>query len=293
MMNENDTMAKDDMVKDDTEKKESLSILEGTVVAISEDEVLFVAQLNLCEALLERTAEDWFASEQMPYMYRLTGIGSDISVGSEIRISFAVATRSIPPLVPVVDDEIIENLIPKDIFSVLEGTVVAVLEDEVLFVAQLNLSEALLERTAEDWFASDELSDLYRLTNIGSDISVGSEIRISFAIMTLSIPPLVPVINYEIIENDIAVNEAGLRVLEGTVIAILGEEFLFVKQLNLCEALLKRTLDEWFKSDESTDLYRLTNNGSDLSVGSEIRISFAIATMSIPPLIPSWDYEII
>ena len=193
-----------------------------------------------------------------------------------------------------------EAMMGKNDLTVLEGTIVAILEDEFLFVAQLNLSKELLEKKSDDeWFASDQVSKLYRLTGIGSDINVigvGTEIRISFAITTMSIPPLVPVVDYEIIMKDEEeVNETGLdlSVLEGTVVAILEDEFLFVAQLNLSEELLERTADEWFKSDQMADLYRLTNNGSDISVGAEIRISFAITTMSIPPLVPAWDYEII
>ena len=192
-----------------------------------------------------------------------------------------------------------DAMMEKKELTVLEGTIIAILEDEFLFVAQLNLSKELLEKTSDEWLASDRMSELYRLTGIGSDInviSVGTEIRISFAITTMSIPPLVPVVDYEIITKDEeVVNETNLdlSVLEGTIVAISKDEFLFVAQLNLSEEMLKRTPDEWFKSDQMSELYRLTNNGSDISVGTEIRISFAITTMSIPPLVPQWNYEII
>jgi len=93
-----------------------------------------------------------------------------------------------------------DDIMMEDIYlNTLEGTVVAILEDEVLFVAQLNLSEDKLERTSDEWLASDQMSDIYRLVDIGSDVSVGTEIRISYAITTMSIPPLVPVVDYEII----------------------------------------------------------------------------------------------
>ena len=89
-------------------------------------------------------------------------------------------------------------------------------------------------------------------------------------------------------ENDLNVLE-----VEGTVVAILDGELLFVGQLNLSQEQLERTADEWFDSDDQPYLYRLTDNGSDISVGTEIRISFAVTTMSIPPLVPEWEYEII
>ena len=92
-------------------------------------------------------------------------------------------------------------------------------------------------------------------------------------------------------ENNGYDNENAERVLEGTVVAILDDELLFVAQLNLSEEMLDRTAEEWFESDEISDVYRLVANGSDIRVGTEIRISFAITTMSIPPLVPDWDYE--
>ena len=64
---------------------------------------------------------------------------------------------------------------------------------------QLNLSGEDLERTFDDWL-TDSLSDIYRLTGIESYVSVGTELRISIAITTKSLPPLAPVVNYEIIK---------------------------------------------------------------------------------------------
>ena len=89
----------------------------------------------------------------------------------------------------------------EDYMRFSEGTVVAILEDEILFVTQLDLSDELLARTDDEWFESDEMSDIYRLTGIESDLDVGTELRISYAITTMSIPPLIPVVDYEIIEN--------------------------------------------------------------------------------------------
>ena len=89
----------------------------------------------------------------------------------------------------------------EDLPIVLEGTVVDISEDEVLFVARLNLSEEALERTFDEWLASDELIDLYRLNGIGSDVTIGTEIRISISITTRSLPPLAPVLSYEIINQ--------------------------------------------------------------------------------------------
>ena len=97
----------------------------------------------------------------------------------------------------------------------------------------------------------------------------------------------------EIVDEDGDDNEDDLRVLEGTIVATLEGELLFVTQLSLSEEMLERTAEEWFESDEMGDIYRLTDNGSDISIGTEIRISFAITTMSIPPLVPEWDYEVI
>ena len=183
----------------------------------------------------------------------------------------------------------------EDDFRVLEGTIVAILEeDEFLFVNQLNLSEELLERTPEEWFESDQVSDLYRLTDTEGDISVGTELQITFAITTMSIPPLVPDWDYEIMEDDMILNDDDLVVLEGTVVAVLEEdELLFVGQLNLSEELLEKTPEEWFEGEHVSDLYRLSDTESDISVGTEIRITFAITTMSIPPFVPDWDYEIL
>jgi len=103
------------------------------------------------------------------------------------------------------DDEVIENdevreddlAIDEEFLREMEGTVVAILEDEgeVLFVEELNLSVEELSQTAEEWLTSD----IYRLTGIGSDVSIGTEIRISFAITTMSIPPLAPVESYEVL----------------------------------------------------------------------------------------------
>ena len=279
--------------------KKSPMMMEGTIIAILEDEFLFIPQINISEELLKRTADEWFKSDQMLDLYRLTNIKSDVKVGTEIRILFVIMTMSIPPLVPVMHYKILEDVAGGDELDlrVLEGTIVAVLEDEFLFVPQLNLSEELLKRTADEWFASDQMSNLYRLTGVGSDVNiigVGTEIRISFAITTASIPPLVPVVDYELIMvDDAAMNELDLCVLEGTVIAVLEDEFLFVPQLNLSKELLKRTADEWFKSDQMLDIHRLTNIKSDISVGCEIRIFFAIMTRSIPPLVPVVRYETI
>ena len=182
-----------------TEIKDIPRVLEGTVVAILEDEVLFVAQLNLPADMLKRTSEEWFASDQLSDVYRLSGIETDLAVGTEIRISFAITTMSIPPLAPVLKYEILEKV--ADSPRVLEGTVVAILEDEVLFLAQLNLPAEMLKRTSEEWFSSEQISDVYRLSGIETDVAVGTEIRISFAITTMSIPPLAPVLKYEILDK--------------------------------------------------------------------------------------------
>ena len=87
----------------------------------------------------------------------------------------------------------------EDFSIILEGTVVEVSADEVLFVAQLNLPTEMLERTFDDWLMSDQLNDVYRLSGVGNDVTVGTEIRIWIAITTRSIPPLAPVLSYEII----------------------------------------------------------------------------------------------
>ena len=91
-----------------------------------------------------------------------------------------------------IEDEI---KMDENISRVMEGTIIAILEDEVLFVNRLNLSEDEKAKAAEDWFESD----IYRLTGIESDVRLGSEIRIQIGITTMSIPPLAPVVDYEII----------------------------------------------------------------------------------------------
>ena len=90
-----------------------------------------------------------------------------------------------------------ENETIGGIDRILEGTVVAILEDELLFVDQLNLSKEALEKTAEEWFLN---SNVYRLTGIEAEVEVGTEIRISIGITTKSIPPLAPVVDYEILD---------------------------------------------------------------------------------------------
>jgi len=95
--------------------------------------------------------------------------------------------------VPLTEAESEDNGRPD---RILEGTVVALLEDEILFVEQLNLSEEELRKTADEWFTND---NVYRLVGIETDVEVGTEIRISIAITTMSLPPLAPVISYEII----------------------------------------------------------------------------------------------
>jgi len=190
-----------------------------------------------------------------------------------------------------------DAMMNEDNLRVLEGTIVEVLEDEVLFVAKLNLSEVALRKTFDDWLASDYQSDVYRLAGIESDVGVGAEIRISFGITTMSIPPLAPVVDYEVItpamEEDIAIGNDHLRTLEGTVVAILNDEIIFVNQINISKEALKKTAEEWFTSEHMSDIYRLTGIESDVSVGTELRISFAITTMSIPPLAPIEAYEVI
>lgn len=183
------------MMKDD-----HLRVMEGTVVAALEDEILFVKQLNLPKEALEKTADEWLASDYMTDIYRLTGIGSDVNVGCEIRISFAIATASIPPLAPVLKYKIITPVAEVDHLRTLEGTVVAVLEDEILFVKRLNLPKEALEKTADEWLASDYISDIYRLTGITSAVDVGTKMQVSFAISTMSIPPLAPVVEYEVVD---------------------------------------------------------------------------------------------
>jgi len=279
-----------------------LRTMEGTIVAVSEEELLFVKQLNLSKEALKKTAEEWLASDYMMDIYRLVGIESDVSIGTEIRVSFAIATASIPPLAPIVEYEVITPVEADEInienhLRTLEGTVIAISEEEILFVKQLNLSKEALSKTVKEWFASDHMIDIYRLVGIESDVSIGTEIRISFAITTMSIPPLAPVVKYEIIapveEKDAITNEEHLRVLEGTIVEILEDEVLFVAQLNLSKAELSKTFDEWLASDRQSDVYRLTGIESDVSIGTQLRISFAITTMSIPPLAPVVSYEII
>jgi len=92
-----------------------------------------------------------------------------------------------------------EPSIGGDILQILAGTVVEISEEEVLFVAQLDLSAETFGRTFEEWLASDQLNKVYRLVGIGDDVAVGTEIQISIAIMTKSLPPLAPVVSYEII----------------------------------------------------------------------------------------------
>ena len=188
------------MEEDAMVSEEHLRVLEGTVVEILEDEVLFVARLNLSEETLSKTFDDWLVSEYQSDVYRLTGIGSDVSIGTEIRISFAIATASIPPLAPVLKYKIIAPLAEEDHFRILEGTVVAVLEDEILFVKKLNLDKELLEKTADEWLASDHISAIYRLTGITRAVNVGTKMRVSFVVNTMSIPPLAPVVEYEVID---------------------------------------------------------------------------------------------
>jgi len=182
-------------------KEDHLRVMEGTVVAVLEDEILFVKQLNLAKEALKKTADEWLASDYMSDIYRLTGIGSDVNVGTEIRISFAIATASIPPLAPVLKYKIIAPIAEEDHLRTLEGTVIAVSEDEILFVKQLSLSKVALEKTADEWLASDHISDIYRLTGITSTVNVGTEMRVSFAISTMSIPPLVPVVEYVVLAS--------------------------------------------------------------------------------------------
>jgi len=281
--------------------KNHLCTLEGTVVAVLKEEILFVKELNLSQEALKKTPEEWLASNHISDIYRLTGIPCDVSIGTQIRVSFTITTMSYPPLAPVVECEVItpvadDKMLTDDHLRTLEGTVVKVLEEELLFVKQLNLSQEALAKTAEEWLASDHISDIYRLTGIASDVSVGTEIRVSFAITTMSIPPLALIVEYEVmtpVADDTMKSDDHLRTLEGTIVEVSEEEFLFVKQLNLSKEDLAKTGDEWLASDHISDIYRLTGIGSDVSVGTEIRVSFAITTMSIPPLAPVVKYEVI
>lgn len=84
-------------------------------------------------------------------------------------------------------------------YVVLEGTIVAVLEEELLFIEGLNLSLEDLEAVAESWLA--DTVGVYRLTGVDSPVEVGTEIRVSFAITTFSAPPLAIVESYEIISR--------------------------------------------------------------------------------------------
>jgi len=101
-------------------------------------------------------------------------------------------------------EEVIEenedSMIGDGYARILQGTVVEITEDEVLFVARLNLSKEELERSFDDWLTSAQSNDVYRLAGIGDDVTVGTEIQISFAITTMSIPPLAPVIDYQILD---------------------------------------------------------------------------------------------
>ena len=81
-----------------------------------------------------------------------------------------------------------------------KGTVVHVGKNEVLLVKRLDVPCEELEKSYDDWLSPETINDVFRLSNVGEDLKVGDQIRFKYAIMTNSIPPLVPVHSYEIIK---------------------------------------------------------------------------------------------
>jgi len=80
------------------------------------------------------------------------------------------------------------------------GTIVHLGNNEALLVKRLNVTDAELEQSYEQWLSEKSINDVFRLSHIGNDLRVGDKIRFKYAIMTNSIPPLVPVQSYEIIK---------------------------------------------------------------------------------------------
>ncbi|MCL1948953.1 MAG: hypothetical protein FWF59_04395 [Turicibacter sp.] len=79
------------------------------------------------------------------------------------------------------------------------GTIVHVGENEALLVKRLNLTDEELTKSYDEWLWPDTINEVFRLSNIGTELKVGDKIRFKYAIMTNSIPPLVPVQSYELL----------------------------------------------------------------------------------------------
>lgn len=91
--------------------------------------------------------------------------------------------------------------VPEPTFTEGKGTIVHIGNDEVLLVNRLDLKECELAKTHDEWLSPETINDIFRLSNVGDELKVGDQIRFKYAIMTNSIPPLVPVQSYELIKK--------------------------------------------------------------------------------------------
>lgn len=88
---------------------------------------------------------------------------------------------------------------PPPALSEAVGTVVHIGDREILVVKRTDLSEKDLELGFDDWMSADHINDIVRLSNVGPEVKAGDHIHYKYAIMTQSIPPLIPVQSYEIV----------------------------------------------------------------------------------------------
>jgi len=80
------------------------------------------------------------------------------------------------------------------------GTIVHVGDNEALLVKRLGLTAEELDKSYDEWLSAENINDIFRLSNVGPELKVGDQIRFKYAIMTNSIPPLVPIQSYELIK---------------------------------------------------------------------------------------------
>ena len=80
-----------------------------------------------------------------------------------------------------------------------KGTIIGSTKGEYLFVRKLNLSSTELMMTFDEWMASEHQRDLMRLTRIKRELEIGTELEIKYGMSTFSIPPVVPVKKFHII----------------------------------------------------------------------------------------------
>jgi|GEM_PF-4401315 len=97
------------------------------------------------------------------------------------------------------DHEDAELPLEEDFIQKTQGTIIAATEDEFLFIQRLNLSESEIASFFEESTSDEFIYDLMRLSNIDEALEVGTEIEIAYTIATRSLPPLVPVQSYEVI----------------------------------------------------------------------------------------------